>query len=473
MSSRAGTGQGAGGRARRGLAGQIALLTTVVALMAVLLAALVSVGLIRGAARAEARRTLARQADGYATVLDRPGRQATAQPRLAALLRRQGLILVQVTAAGRAVGPDTALVPANIISDVSAGHSVSSVMREGGSDRYVEGRPLQAGGGIVLAQPADPSRALASSLRLRLLLALAVGLAGAAAAGVLLARRLARPLQAAAHVATQLSAGRRDVRLRPEGPAEVAAVSEALDDLAQALVRSEGRQREFLLSVSHELRTPLTAVIGSAEAIADGVVEGAASRQAGTVALSEAQRLDRLVRDLLDLARLGASDFRVDLAPVDLAALVRAALPAWQGRCAEEDVLLHAELPDAPVVVGTDGGRVRQVLDGLAENALRVVPAGAPIVFAVGVDGEHGVLQIRDGGPGLTPDDLAVAFERSVLYERYRGVRRVGTGLGLALVAGLVDRLGGDVAAGAAPEGGAAFTVWLPLARAVRPPLQP
>ncbi len=463
---------GVSGRTRRGLAGQIALLTTVVALVAVLLAALVSVGLIRGAAQAEARRTLARQADGYATVLDRPGRQATAQPRLAALLRRQGLLLVQITAAGRAVGPDTALVPESIVSDVSAGRSVSTVVREGGPERYVEGRPLQAGGGIVLAQPADPSGALASSLRLRLLLALAIGLAGAAAAGVLLARRLARPLQAAAQVATQLSAGRRDVRLLPEGPAEVAAVSEALDDLAQALVRSEARQREFLLSVSHELRTPLTSVIGSAEAIAEGVVEGAASRQAGAVALAEAHRLDRLVRDLLDLARLGASDFRVDLASVDLVGLVRAALPAWQRRCAEEGVLLHDDLPDAPVVVRTDGGRVRQVLDGLAENALRVVPAGASILLVVGVEGPNGVLQIRDGGPGLTPDDLAVAFERSVLYERYRGVRRVGTGLGLAIVAGLVDRLGGTVAAGTAPEGGAAFTVRLPLAGAV-PPFQP
>jgi two-component system OmpR family sensor kinase len=468
MSSR-----GVTGGARRGLAGQIALLTTVVALVAVLLAALVSVGLIRGAAQAEARRTLARQADGYATVLDRPVRQATAQPRLAALLRRQGLFLVQITAAGRAVGPDTSLVPAAIVDDVAAGHPVSTVVRTGGPARYVEGRPLEAGGGIVLGQPADPSGALASSLRLRLLLALAVGLAGAAAAGVLLARRLARPLQAAAQVAAQLSAGRRDVRLRPEGPAEVAAVSEALDDLAQALVRSEARQREFLLSVSHELRTPLTAVVGSAEAIVDGVVEGAAARQAAAVVLSEGQRLDRLVRDLLDLARLGASDFRVDIAPVDLAALVRAAVPAWQRRCDEEGVPLLTELPDDAVVVETDGGRLRQVLDGLAENALRVVPAGAPVVFAVGLDGRHGVLQIRDGGPGLTPDDLAVAFERSVLYERYRGVRRVGTGLGLALVAGLVDRLGGAVAAGTAPEGGAAFTVRLPLAGPMGAPLQP
>jgi two-component system sensor histidine kinase BaeS len=73
-------------------------------------------------------------------------------------------------------------------------------------------------------------------------------------------------------------------------------------------------------------------------------------------------------------------------------------------------------------------------------------------------------VQVRDGGPGLTDDDCAVAFDRSALYERYRGVRKVGTGVGLALVAGLARRLGGRAEAGRAPEGGACFSVNLPWA---------
>jgi two-component system sensor histidine kinase BaeS len=112
-----------------------------------------------------------------------------------------------------------------------------------------------------------------------------------------------------------------------------------------------------------------------------------------------------------------------------------------------------------PVQVRTDPGRVRQVLDGLLENALRVVPASAPVVLAVR---PGGVLEIRDGGPGFTDEDLAVAFERGALYQRYRGVRNVGSGLGLALAGRLVRRLGGTIEAGHAPEGGARFTVVLP-----------
>jgi two-component system OmpR family sensor kinase len=106
---------------------------------------------------------------------------------------------------------------------------------------------------------------------------------------------------------------------------------------------------------------------------------------------------------------------------------------------------------------------VRQVLDGLLENALRITPAGAPVVVGVGTEPDgRARLEVRDGGPGLRPEDLPVAFERGELYRRYRGVRQVGTGLGLAIVARLVTRQGGTIEAGHAREGGARFTVRLP-----------
>jgi len=306
------------------------------------------------------------------------------------------------------------------------------------------------------------ARATEAPTRWRLGVALAVGLLVAAIAGVLLARRLARPLQHAAAAAHRLSTGARDVRLQPEGPAEVAEVAEALNGLSSALAVSEGRQREFLLSVSHELRTPLTAVKGYAEALADGVVPPQAVAPTGRVLLAESDRLERLVRDLLDLARLGAQDFRIDLASVDVADLMRQAAVVWADRCAREGVLFSAEIPATPMPISSDPTRLRQIVDGLAENALRVTPSGRPIVFAVVPTSDEVLLQVRDGGPGLTDDDCRVAFDRSALYDRYRGVRKVGTGVGLALVAGLANRLGGRAAAGRSQEGGACFTVHLP-----------
>jgi two-component system sensor histidine kinase BaeS len=462
---------------RSGLASRLAIATTAVAALAVLVSGLVSLGLLRGATESEARRQLGQQANGYVLIVDRARSQLRFVQLANILKSQQGIVLEAIRADGQACGANALQLPADVSSALLAGQSVSAVARIDGARRFIEARPLssdQNGAtpvarcqavGIALLQKVSQAKDLAGPLRDRLLIALAIGLVGAAVAGVLLARRLARPLQHAAGAARALAGGRRDVAVQPEGPAEVAEVAEALNALTAALARSEGRQREFLLSISHELRTPLTAVTGHAEALADGVIEGDDARAAGAVMLSEAHRLNRLVSDLLDLARLGADDFRIDLAPTDLTALVQGAAQVWRPRCEAEGIELRVEVPPGPLMIVTDGGRVRQIVDGLAENALRVVPQGAPIVFAVGPDpvyAGYAVLQVRDGGPGLTPEDCAVAFERSTLYERYRGIRRVGTGLGLALVAGLAGALGGSAAAGRADEGGAAFTIRLP-----------
>jgi two-component system sensor histidine kinase BaeS len=136
----------------------------------------------------------------------------------------------------------------------------------------------------------------------------------------------------------------------------------------------------------------------------------------------------------------------------------------WADRAAKHDVELRVERPEQPLLVTTDPMRARQILDNLAENALRVSPAGSVIVLSARPDGPGAILEVRDSGPGLTEDDVAVAFEPGVLHERYRGVRPVGTGLGLALVGKLADGLGGSAEAGSAPEGGARFTVHLPAA---------
>jgi two-component system sensor histidine kinase BaeS len=234
-----------------------------------------------------------------------------------------------------------------------------------------------------------------------------------------------------------------------------------------ALTTSENRQRTFLMSISHELRTPLTTIKGYAEALADGVVGPDSAQRVGQTMLAESEHLDRLVQDLLVLARLEADDFPLEFMPVELVALAGNVADSWSARFGAVGIELRLELPSHPVPVRTDPGRVRQIVDGLLENALRVAPPGAPIVLAVASapagDGPgFALIEVRDAGPGFTDDDLAVVFERGALYERYKGVRKVGSGLGLALAARLAARLGGTIEAGHAPEGGARMSVRLP-----------
>jgi two-component system sensor histidine kinase BaeS len=293
-------------------------------------------------------------------------------------------------------------------------------------------------------------------------MAIVIGGVLAAIAGALLARRVTRPLRSLVTATRRLQAGDRNLRLVPEGPAEVADVAVAMNQLGDSLATSEARQRDFLLSVSHELRTPMTAIGGYAEALADGVVQpDDVERVAGTM-LAETHRLDALIADLLDLARLGAVEFPVDIVDVDLREVASSAAQVWADRCAVEGVRWRLVTPTDPVRVSCDPRRVRQIIDNLLANALRVTPAGESIVLETGIDGPMGYVEVRDSGPGLSDSDIEVAFEPAELYSRYRGLRQVGTGVGLALVGKLADRLGGAASAGHAPEGGACFRVSLP-----------
>jgi signal transduction histidine kinase len=452
---------------RRGtLAQHISLLAAAVAVITALLAGGLAIGLITKSNSDNARSTLSQLANAAQATADLGTSPEASQRRARRILQALKVQSVTVSADGKLVGA-TALGGASIsqadISQLLKGGTISKQVTVLGQRVLVEGRPTRVGAIVLLQRRADAT-AFGDALIGRVLIALLVGVLIAIGLGLLLAQRISRPLRRTAGAAHALAEGRRDVAVTPEGPAEVAEVGSAVNTLASALSHSEARQREFLLSVSHDLRTPLTAIAGYAESLAGGVVPPEEAASVGAVMLNEAQRLNRMVADLLDLARMGAEEFRIDLALVDVTELARIAGQVWRNRCQAADVVFRLEVPSAPVWFHTDPSRVRQILDGLLENALRVTPAGAPIVLSVRAEAEQQtvLLEVRDGGPGLTDADLAVAFQRSVLYERYRGIRQVGTGLGLAIVDGLTHRLGGTVEAGHSAEGGARFTVRLP-----------
>ena len=469
----------------RTLTARVVLATCVAALVSVLVTALVAFPLAARAANQAARSALADKATFAAEILATRVTAPARERNLANQLRKSGIDLYLIRN-GRS---DRAGLPRRFINDITAGQDITNgTAVVGGHAVLVEGRTLgggvgsagssspTGGDGVILVERTTGVARLAISARL--LFSLVAGLLAGLIAGALLACRLARPVRNAAAVAMRLAAGDRSVRLRPEPPTESEDLAHALNTLASALAVSEGRQRDFLLSISHELRTPLTSLKGYAEALADGVVGPDGARQAGQTMMTEAGNLERLVNDLLALARLEAADFPIETVPVELIQLVNTVVEGWSARIASAGLVLRTEIPHVPVIVYTDPGRIRQIIDGLLENALRVVPAGAPIVLAVRgpnpTTPDRGVIEIRDGGPGFTDADLAVVFERGALYERYRGIRKVGSGLGLALAEGLVRRLGGDIEASHAPEGGARFAVLLPTLASTRPiPYQP
>jgi two-component system sensor histidine kinase BaeS len=428
----------------RSLRARITLVTVIVAVVAVAVTGLVSLGLIRSATTQEARDQLAAQATALAELRDPDAaaeRLASADTQLAIV--RDGVV----------TGDAADYVDQLILTRLANGENVSATRRGPLGAAMVEARVTSDSGALVLVRPLSSVDRTLGQATWRILLALGIGVLVAAAGALLLSRLLARQLTQTAEAARKLAAGERGVHFPATTTTEVAAVSAALGSLDAALATSEGRQREFLLSISHDLRTPLTAVRGYAEALADGMVSDVPA--VGRTLVEETNRLDAFVRDLLELARLEADDFSIQPEAVDLDELLVAAAAAWGGRAATLGVTLR--VTGAGGLVITDPRRLRQVVDGLVENAMRVTPEGGTIELAAA----PARIDVLDPGPGLAPADLPVALERGLLHERYRDSRPVGTGLGLSIAARLVRRLGGTLAVANRPEGGAVFTVQL------------
>jgi two-component system OmpR family sensor kinase len=285
------------------------------------------------------------------------------------------------------------------------------------------------------------------------------GLGGAALAALLaflLARRLLRPIDQLAAATRRVASGETDVTVPVEGKDELAELGRSFNTMASELALAREAQRSFLESVSHELKTPLTSIRGYAEALQEGAV---APAEGGRVIADEADRLERLVFDLLDLARFGRAGFAVERRSLDLGAIGEAAVQRHLPRAQELGVALTSTGDNGARGIG-DEGRLLQATSNLIENALRLTPAGG----SVQVRTRAGTIAVRDTGPGLAPEDVPRAFERFYLHDRYRSERAVGSGLGLAIVKELATAMGGEVTAAVPPGGGAEFQIRIPTA---------
>jgi two-component system sensor histidine kinase BaeS len=307
---------------------------------------------------------------------------------------------------------------------------------------------------VLLLRTASSVRAANKPFWIALAAAGAFGCILAAAVATLLARSIARPVLRVARASSRLAQGEDPGRLTPGGSRELCELSESFNTMSTELARARTAERSFLLSVSHELKTPLTAIRGYAEALDEGVLK---RERAGEVIRTEAARLERLIMDLINLARLDQRRFDIHTEPVDLAEIAGESAARHAARARELGVRVLVERDD-PAHALADRDRLLQAVSNLVENALRCTPSGGTVTLAAAT----GELTVKDTGPGIAADEVPRAFDRFFLYRRYNGHREVGTGLGLAIVRELALAMGGDVAV-ATSSTGTAFTVRLPV----------
>ena len=287
------------------------------------------------------------------------------------------------------------------------------------------------------------------------LLTAVLGLLGA----WVLSRSVVRPVRRLAEASGRLAEGAVGVQVTPEGSSEIRDLACAFNDMNAKLTKAQETEQAFLLSVSHELKTPLTSIRGYAEGLGDGAL---LASDAAAVIGTESARLERLVGDLLDSARMRKSAFTVRSEKVDLAEVAREVARRYEATARDAGLALNLTFAtDSPATADHD--RVLQVVSNLVENAVRCTPSPGTVTIAAA----PGLVSVADTGRGLTSDDLPRAFERFYLYSRYGSDRPVGTGLGLAIVKELTEAMGGRVRVSSAVGVGTAFFVDLPIGPAV------
>jgi signal transduction histidine kinase len=310
-------------------------------------------------------------------------------------------------------------------------------------------------GAIVVAKRKTDVNHQVSALVQRLAIAGLLGVLAASLLALYLSRGIVRPVLALSDAADEVAEGNYDVEIPEGGVGEIGHLAERFEQMTDRLAEAEALERNFLMSVSHELRTPLTAIRGHVAALLDGVIEDPAQRTTSLeVVEAESRRLERLVGDVLDLAKLDAHRFTLRREEVDMEQLVEQAYETFSEEARRRSIDYRVAVQARPVIV-SDGDRVLQVVDNLLSNAFRATPDGGRILLELQrLNGDVHVA-VEDTGPGIPPEQRERLF-RAFVSEAG------GTGLGLAIAKELSSALGGRIDLDSEVGRGSRFELVLP-----------
>src|SRR5262245_16089807 len=313
-------------------------------------------------------------------------------------------------------------------------------------------------GAIIVAKGQDVVRDQWAPLITRLATAIAIGGLVAWLLGLWLSKRISGPVEELARASDEIASGNYAVQVPVgRGGKEVSHLSERFNQMAARLAATEERERQFLMSVSHELRTPLTAIKGHVDALRDGLIDDPELVSASLdVVAGEATRLERLVGDVLDLAKLRAHRFTVQTEEVDMGRLVEQAYGSFGDEARRREIDYALDLDSAPTII-TDGDRVLQVITNLLKNAFRWTPDGGRIELALETTNGVVRVEVTDSGPGISDENAEQIFSPFVSHDTQ------GTGLGLPIARELAGALGGRIELDTELGRGSRFRLVLPL----------
>ncbi len=347
---------------------------------------------------------------------------------------------------------------------------IASRIEETGDDTMHLAFPAMAGGelaGIVyLSQPLDDVAAVLSDLRNRMLISTGIALALSAIVALLLSRAISNPLRRLTLASRAVARGQLDQQVPVKSKDEIGQLSQTFNDMTARLKSAMQMQTDFVANVSHEARTPLTSIKGMLETLQDGAVEDPLIRDRFLQTMAgEADRLIRLVNDLLLLSKADSDALNLKPEPADPGEIARRTIDQLAPRIEAGNLAFKLEISPGLPPIPVDPDRTRQILVNLLDNAIKYSREGGTITLTMVASQDGSVVtRISDEGIGIPADELPRIGERFYRTDKARSRADGGTGLGLAIAKALVEAHGGKLSLESTEGKGTTVSFTLPAA---------
>lgn len=273
--------------------------------------------------------------------------------------------------------------------------------------------------------------------------------------------KISTPLKQINDAARIIASGEFNNRLNIKAKDEIGELAQSFNQMASALQNIEEMRRGFIANVSHELRTPMTSIRGFIEGILDGTIPPEKHKDYLLIVKDEAERLNRLVNDLLDLAKMEAGEATLVKRSFNINELVRRCIIKFENLIVNKDIQVEVDFEEEDMYVHADPDAIERVIYNLMHNALKFTPEGGRIVLRVGSNKEKILVSVEDNGIGIAADDLSRIWERFYKSDKSRGKDKTGTGLGLAIVKSIINEHGQEIWVASKPGAGTRFTFTL------------
>ncbi len=287
---------------------------------------------------------------------------------------------------------------------------------------------------------------------------LLISVAVAAVLVSILSRYIVRPIRDISYAAGELSRGNFDWRVKPKTQDEIGELAESFNKMAEDLKLQDGLRNTFIANVSHELRTPLASVQGFVQGMLDRAIEEEDRDKYLQIVLGETKRMNTLITDLLNLAKIESGKFPIEYSEFDINELIRRSILTFEQRIEEKQLEVNIRLSDSKLFVWADEDRISQVITNLIDNAVKFTPPGGELKVWTQTADNKVYVSVADTGEGIPVEDQPYVFERFFKVDKSHSQSKPGTGIGLSIVKRIISQHGEKITLQSVPGKGTAFT---------------